>query len=162
MEGTESPAPAQSDNALTPSLAPARRNLHVPILDDARGLAIILVYLRHAEVFLPRQLDYAFDHPWQFASDVFAGKIDWQTIVTYIILFPGHLGWVALPIFFVVSGFCIHLSFCQSAQPSLKKFYVRRFFRIYPAYLVALLIFAIVFPESRLAFTKLTHWAQLG
>jgi peptidoglycan/LPS O-acetylase OafA/YrhL len=164
MEGTELPAPSQSGSApaRSPAPAPARRNLHVPILDDARGLAIILVYLRHAEVFLPHQLDYAFDHPWQFVSDVFAGKIDLQTIITYIALFPGHLGWAALPIFFVVSGFCIHLSYCQSAQPNLKKFYVRRFFRIYPAYLVALLVFATVFPESRLPFTKLTHWAQLG
>lgn len=160
----EGPVPTQPQpaNPPTQSPAPARRNLHVPILDDARGLAIILVYLRHAEVFLPPQLDHALDHPGQFLSDVFSGKIDLQTIITFIVLFPGHLGWVALPIFFVVSGFCIHLSYFSSSQPSLKKFYVRRFFRIYPAYLVALLIFATVFPESRLPFTKLTHWAQLG
>ncbi len=107
-------------------------------------------------------LTNALDHPWQFASDVFAGKVDFPTLLTYIALFPGHLGWVALPIFFVVSGFCIHLSYFQSGRPSLKAFYVRRFFRIYPAYLLALLIFATVFPWSRLPFNKLTNWAQLG
>jgi peptidoglycan/LPS O-acetylase OafA/YrhL len=165
MEGIERPAPTPSQPGDAPSQlsapAPSRRNLHVPILDDARGLAIILVYLRHAEVFLPPQLDHALDHPWQFASDVLSGKIDLSTIIAYIVLFPGHLGWVALPIFYVVSGFCIHLTYCASSRPSLKAFYVRRFFRIYPAYLLALLVFATVFPGSSLPFTKLTHWAQL-
>jgi peptidoglycan/LPS O-acetylase OafA/YrhL len=162
----EWPTPmALSENSAlgqAPSLSPSRGKLHLPILDDCRGVAIILVFLRHCEVFLPHQLDHAFDYPWEFASQVFAGKTDLQTIIAFIVLFPGHLGWVALPIFFVVSGFCIHLTYCGSSQPSLKAFYIRRFFRIYPAYLLALLVFATVFPESRLPFTKLTHWAQLA
>lgn len=140
----------------------SRTNLRVPILDDWRGIAIILVFLRHCEVFLPHILDHGFDRPWEFASDVFSGKVDFPTTIAFLVLFPGHLGWVALPIFFVVSGFCIHLTYCQSSQPSLKAFYLRRVFRIYPAYLLALLFFATVFPETRLPFTKLTHWAILG
>ncbi len=70
---------------------------------------------------------------------VLPGRLDLQTIIAFIVLFPAHLGWVALPIFFVVSGFCIHLTYCAFSQPSLKAFYIRRFFRIYPAYLLALL-----------------------
>jgi len=157
----DTPLPAENT---TPGLSSpsSRPRLHIPVLDDCRGIAIILVFLRHAEVFLPHYFDESLDHPWQFASDVFAGKVDFPTLLTYIALFPGHLGWVALPIFFVVSGFCIHLSYFQSGRPSLKAFYVRRFFRIYPAYLLALLIFATVFPWSRLPFNKLTNWAQLG
>jgi peptidoglycan/LPS O-acetylase OafA/YrhL len=163
MESTEPPVPTQSQNApgQLPAQPPSRRNLHVPILDDARGLAIILVYLRHAEVFLPPRLDHYLDNAWQFAVDVFSGKVDLPTIITFIVLLPGRLGWVALPIFYVVSGFCIHLTYCASSRPSLKGFYIRRFFRIYPAYLLALLVFATVFPGSSLPFTKLTHWAQL-
>ena len=164
MAGQGPKTPSQNVNTpeQTPALSPSRSKLHVPILDDCRGLAIILVFLRHCEVFLPPQLDHAFDNPWEFASQVFAGKVDLQTVIAFIVLFPGHIGWVALPIFFVVSGFCIHLTYCGTSQPSLKGFYIRRFFRIYPAYLLALLVFATVFPESRLAFTKLTHWAQLA
>lgn len=163
MESMEPPAPAQSQNASGQLSAPSRSrpNLHVPVLDDARGLAIILVYLRHCEVFLPPQLDHSLDNARQFAVDVFSGKFDLPTFLTFVILLPGRLGWVALPIFYVVSGFCIHLTYCASSRPSLKAFYVRRFFRIYPAYLLALLVFATVFPGSSLPFTKLTHWAQL-
>lgn len=163
MENPAPMTPGQVNTPLqSPVLSPARSKLHVPILDDCRGWAIILVFLRHCQVFVPPQLDHALDYPWEFVSQVFAGKVDLQTIIAFIVLIPAHLGWVALPIFFVVSGFCIHLTYCASSQPSLKAFYIRRFFRIYPAYLLALLVFATVFPESRLPFTKLTHWAQLA
>lgn len=163
MEGQAPMTPTQVNvTDQSPVSSPARGKLHVAILDDCRGWAIILVFLRHCQVFVPQQLDHGLDYPWEFVSQVFAGKIDLQTIIAFIVLIPAHLGWVALPIFFVVSGFCIHLTYCASSQPSLKAFYVRRFFRIYPAYLLALLVFATVFPESRLPFTKLTHWAQLG
>jgi peptidoglycan/LPS O-acetylase OafA/YrhL len=161
IEAQPDPAkPAVDDLPWSPP--PPSPKLHIPVLDDCRGIAIILVFLRHAEGFLPPWWDRALDRPWEFFADVFAGRVDFRAVISYLILFPGHLGWVALPIFFVVSGFCIHLSYCQSRRPSLKAFYVRRFFRIYPAYLVALLIFATVFPWSHLSFAKLTGWAQLA
>ena len=67
-----------------------------------------------------------------------------------------HLRWLestdvfgavyAVPLFFLVSGYCIHLSnlkYLQNNQPlPLKLYFERRFRRIYPAYLVAL-IFSI-------------------
>ena len=162
MERMESPASNRS-LALNQLPVPTQPGpLHFPFVDDARGLAAIFVFIRHAQVFLPPQLDHALDHPWEFVSDVFSGKVDWPTIIAFIVNYPGRFCWLALPIFFVVSGFCIHLSYAQSSPPRLKKFFIRRFFRIYPAYLFALLIFATVFPESRLPFTKLTHWAMLG
>jgi peptidoglycan/LPS O-acetylase OafA/YrhL len=51
-------------------------------------------------------------------------------------------------IFFVVSGFCIHLSFQK--LKSWPVFFVKRFFRIYPPYLAALLFFAFLFPYCNL------------
>ena len=53
-----------------------------------------------------------------------------------------------LEIFFVLSGFCIHLSF--SRQPQDWKLFQKLFFRIYPPYLAALLFFALVYPKSKL------------
>lgn len=53
-----------------------------------------------------------------------------------------------VPLFFLISGYCIHLSnikylkTCQSIP--LKQYYKRRFLRIYPPYLVALLFTMIV------------------
>ena len=60
---------------------------------------------------------------------------------------PLSLGWAGVPVFFVVSGFCIHLSF--SRNPSWRNFGIRRFFRIYPPYFFAVLLFALVIPWSR-------------
>jgi peptidoglycan/LPS O-acetylase OafA/YrhL len=49
----------------------------------------------------------------------------------------------AVPLFFLISGYCIHLSnlkYLKIAQPlPLKDYYKRRLLRIYPAYVVALL-----------------------
>lgn len=48
--------------------------------------------------------------------------------------------------FFVVSGFCIHLSYSKSKDTSWIKFFIRRIFRIYPPYLFALCLFFFVAP----------------
>ena len=60
----------------------------------------------------------------------------------------------------MVSGFCIHLSFTR--KPDWKDFFVRRFFRIYPPYLLAILFFAFVLPLTRLDFHDKRSFVQLG
>ena len=47
------------------------------------------------------------------------------------------MGHVGVAIFFVVSGFCIHLSHVKSRERGYKNFFGRRFFRLYPAYAIA-------------------------
>ena len=130
------------------------------ILDDCRGFAIILVFFRHCEFFFPDWLTQILYNPQDFLSAVFAGKADLHQLFLFVVFFPFHIGWTALPIFFVVSGFCIHLTYCHPRQSDLKSFYVRRFFRIYPPYLLALLIFTFIYPLTRIPFTKLTYWGQ--
>jgi peptidoglycan/LPS O-acetylase OafA/YrhL len=66
------------------------------------------------------------------------------------------LGWVGVPIFFTVSGFCIHLSYQRSRENGFKRFFTRRFFRIYPPYLLAVLFFGLIFGE-RLGWGWRTH-----
>ena len=68
-------------------------------------------------------------------------------------LLPLSYGWAGVAIFFVVSGFCIHLSFERQGR-EWKEFFIRRFFRIYPAYLLTLLVFALLFPATRLDFSS--------
>jgi peptidoglycan/LPS O-acetylase OafA/YrhL len=63
-------------------------------------------------------------------------------------LTPATFGGVAM--FFVLSGFCIHLACRGGEGKSWREFYVGRFFRLYPAYAAALLFFAFVFPMTRL------------
>jgi peptidoglycan/LPS O-acetylase OafA/YrhL len=140
---------------------PERTQQHLVFLDQFRGVAILLVFLCHCTINFTGGSNVWFLYPLRYTMQVVSGKLSLQDLSAFIILFPFRVGWVAVPIFFVVSGFCIHLSYCQSRIPSLTAFYIRRLFRIYPAYLVALLFFATVFPGSRLPFTKLTHWAML-
>jgi peptidoglycan/LPS O-acetylase OafA/YrhL len=59
------------------------------------------------------------------------------------------LGGYGVAVFFVISGFCIHLSRRQSTSGGWSAFYIRRIFRIYPAYLVSLLIFVAILPNTR-------------
>lgn len=47
-------------------------------------------------------------------------------------------GWLGVPMFFVISGYCIMLSASNSSRSS--SFLIKRFFRIYPTYWVSLVI----------------------
>ncbi|MBW4524936.1 MAG: acyltransferase [Phormidium tanganyikae FI6-MK23] len=130
-----------------------RRSTYIDFFDPLRGIAIVGVFIFHALDFLAR--NYA-QLPWD----------GWfRTLPTprwLVLVFPGTLGWAGVALFFVISGFCIHLSFSRSRQPSFTNFYLRRFFRIYPPYLFALLLFAFVIPRHELAFGPFSTWQQLG
>jgi peptidoglycan/LPS O-acetylase OafA/YrhL len=54
----------------------------------------------------------------------------------------------AVPLFFLLSGYCIHLSSFKQKENGealdLKKYYLNRFLRIYPAYLFAIIISILI------------------
>ncbi len=118
----------------------SRRSLtrHITFLDDVRGVAILAVFIFHAA-----GAAYPYDRlPWDgWHRRLPVGWVEWLIV-------PARFGWAGVAIFFVVSGFCIHLSFQN--RPEWKDFFVRRFFRIYPPYLLAVLFFAFVLPLTRL------------
>jgi len=100
-----------------PALAPATSRFveklggtRLPCLDGLRGIAAYLVVLTHMHV-------WAFDH---YA--------------------PGNWGPFGVNVFFVISGFLItHLligEFERNSAVSLKRFYIRRTLRIFPAFYV--------------------------
>ncbi len=113
-------------------------NRRIDFLDPIRGVAILLVFAYHSlgTSFGRDQL------PWGHWFRNF------KVARSFLPLIPLTFGWVGVAIFFVVSGFCIHLSFSRSPQWSL--FFWRRFFRIYPLYLLTVLFFAFAFPATRL------------
>lgn len=121
---------------------------HIVFLDHIRGVAILSVFLYHA-------LDASFgaDHflfkGWLRSAES-SGALP-------ILLYPLTMGWLGVAIFFVISGFCIHLSHRQSSNRKTSAFLTKRFFRIYPPYLIALLIFAFLFPPTWLNFHASFH-----
>jgi peptidoglycan/LPS O-acetylase OafA/YrhL len=88
----------------------------VPALDHLRALAITLVFLFHYRLFA---------HP------------DWVDTV-------GSFGWTGVDLFFVLSGYLIaHQVFTDVQQHrfSVRTFFIKRFFRILPAYWVVLILY---------------------
>jgi peptidoglycan/LPS O-acetylase OafA/YrhL len=110
----------------------------IGFLDEMRGIAILSVFLFHS-----LQAACGRDQlPW---GDWFR---NFNVSSTFLSLLPLSLGWAGVPIFFVVSGFCIHLSFIR--KPEWRDFFIRRLFRIYPPYFFAVILFALVLPWSHI------------
>lgn len=60
---------------------------------------------------------------------------------SFYLMFPLSYGSAGVAVFFVISGFCIHLNYMRNRECGWRPFFLRRFFRIYPPYVVAVLFF---------------------
>lgn len=124
---------------------------HIELFDYVRAVAIISVLLFHS---LASTFGYE-DLPWQGWVRSFSVP------ASFLCLLPFSFGQVGVAIFFVVSGFCIHLSYQQQGK-DWRSFWIRRFWRIYPAYIAAT-VMAMLFltTNSRTDFDKSPIWNQL-
>lgn len=110
---------------------------HLQILDVLRGVAVLLVLFFH--LLVP---SFGVDKlPWSGLFRDF-GAAGWEFLAVY----PLTYGSAGVAVFFVVSGFCIHLSHAGKPGATWADFTIRRFFRIMPPYWVALLFFFYVLP----------------
>lgn len=107
----------------------------LPYLDGIRGIAILAVFLFHS---LKPSFGF-FRLEW---SGLFP---DFNAPISYLLLFPITYGSAGVAIFFVVSGFCIHLSHSRN-QNGWLSFANKRLFRIYPPYLLAIFVFFFIWP----------------
>ncbi|QNK63991.1 acyltransferase [Pedobacter sp. PAMC26386] len=93
-------------------------------LDHLRAFAITIVFFYHYQHFAPQ---------------------GWQEKIS-------SFGWIGVDLFFVLSGFLIagqiFKTISQGKKISLREFFIKRFFRIIPAYIVILLLY-ITFPILR-------------
>lgn len=123
----------------------------VDLLDYIRGVAIIAVLLFHS-----LSTAYGYDVlPWK------GWYRDFSVPVSFLCFLPLSFGQAGVAIFFVVSGFCIHMSFQQQGR-RWGDFFIRRFFRIYPPYLAALFFFTLIIPEyTQFNFHGQHAWMQL-
>jgi hypothetical protein len=77
----------------------------IDFIDHARGIAILSVFLFHALT-----ASYGFEVSW-------AGLVrNFRVPLPLTVLFPLNMGGIGVPIFFVVSGFCIHASFYKQGK----------------------------------------------
>ncbi len=127
-----------------------RKDLHVGFLDHIRGFAILYVFIFHC-----LGATYKMDQlPWNGWYHSF------EVPGSFLAFLPITWGWAGVPIFFVVSGFCIHLTYTKNQHKGFGDFFTRRFFRIYPPYLVALLFFTFVLFSTRLTFANTSDISQ--
>jgi peptidoglycan/LPS O-acetylase OafA/YrhL len=129
-----------SQSKINPKVSPPSATVnsnYIPFFDAFRGIAVLAVFLFHA---------LGASYGW----DSFAWKglfRDFEQPRSLVLLYPlTYGGTLGVAAFFVISGFCIHLSYTNSSQKGWKAFFWRRFFRIYPAYLLCLLIFFFLWP----------------
>ncbi|MEE9417802.1 MAG: acyltransferase [Acidimicrobiales bacterium] len=125
--GAEPAAPTNAATATKPSLAPRPR---FECIDGLRAVAALLVFLHHV------------------------GFLSGATYNTRVGRLLGRFD-VGVPIFFAISGFLLFYPharalFDDTDLGAIRRFYVRRFFRIYPAYWAILgLVFLLVRFEAR-------------
>lgn len=107
-----------------------------------RGLAALWVALSHGDGLWWRQVPGLF---FGHAPEFFSSE-PLLRIVSGLLFGMGFLG---VPLFFVISGFCIHLPQAGKSDPlNLRSFAVRRFFRIYPLYIVVVIVAFVLFTIS--------------
>jgi peptidoglycan/LPS O-acetylase OafA/YrhL len=113
---------------------------HLYKLDVLRGVAIILVFGIHM-VLHTTNGQHEITQQDSFGFIDTTGKSLKEILITFS---PFNFGWIGVQLFFLISGFLIHYSFLRSKQQQLNllKFYNRRFWRIYPPYLLVLLFLA--------------------
>lgn len=111
-----------------------KRSLRLDSIDALRGLAALSVALYHV---------WGKDgiYPWPSVGIV---TETFNPNAFHYLISPLRWGYLGVSLFLVLSGFCIHLAYAQrkqetgSYQFTPKPFFLRRIWRLYPAYLLAI------------------------
>lgn len=110
---------------------PRNQNQHLAWIDILRGLASFGVVLFHVRRDLWVGWINLHLHPERFSA------FDWW--VSYLSIPMPFLG-SGVMLFFLVSGFCIHWPQSRNHEWSVATYAIRRFWRIYPPYLAAVIL----------------------
>jgi peptidoglycan/LPS O-acetylase OafA/YrhL len=127
----------ESEAIAATSLRPTRL-IKFESIDILRGLAAFAVVLSHAQEAYWRAGPLIWDGN---ASEFFATQSAFDTL-----LYMFRYGGLGVPLFFVISGFCIHLPYAGGRKRmNVREFSIRRMLRLYPLYLAVVIAgFALV------------------
>jgi len=120
---------------------------HLRKIDFLRGIAILAVFQAH---FI-----WYYYPAYAGLTGVDSGQPAKKVVLLNVL--PRSLGWAGVTLFILLSGFLLHLGYLKDGPRfSLRGFYTRRFWRVYPPYLLVLLVFSL-FLEKDL-FTTRAGW----
>ncbi len=124
---------------------------HLFRLDCLRAFAFLCVYASHVAIhFRAGDVVYGTDRL------VLVNPTPLQFVLAFF-----RFGWIGVAFFFVLSGFCIHYATLHRREPfRVGDFYGRRFLRIYPAYIVTVLVYAAL--HRWLPFPYFNGWNVLA
>lgn len=132
---------------ITRLLDDGKQKNSIPVLDGVRAIACLSVLVFHVNFALN-------------AIHISLPTLRGLQTFTNAIAIAGQCGVV---LFFVLSGFLLFLPYAKallfdSAWPSLRQFYLRRIFRIVPAYYAALFLITLLFARQ---YFQISHWHDL-
>lgn len=117
------------------SVPTGTRGARLEWVEVLRGGASLAVVLFHSMIVLWVGLTAFHGSGSHGNFDRLAAYLSW----------PAHYGYVGVMLFFVLSGFVIHLPYAGGERPlGIRAFYVRRFVRLYPPYAAALALSILV------------------
>jgi peptidoglycan/LPS O-acetylase OafA/YrhL len=130
--------------------------VRLPIIDVARGGAALMVCALHALLI-----------NWVGLHACLARRHEMSAWLTVLGLCSAPLvfGATAVPLFFVISGYCIHRSFAAKLavepdhEPNWRAYFIRRAWRIYP---VLVAVIALTFVLDRFTLDRFPHDSTLG
>ena len=111
-----------------------KTNERISKIDFLRGLAIFLVFAFHSQSCLFPNYEYG----------IFYSKYNFFCVSDHkkflLNFFPTAYGWSGVELFFIISGYLIHSKYLSLQNKfNLKIYFSKRFWRIYPPYLLILL-----------------------
>lgn len=126
---------------------------HLEKINVLRGIAILLVFGYHSLLILFGQYEiFDFSPSWLWID--FTRYVPGRIVLG---MTPPGMGAQGVTLFLVISGFLIHWGYLRSGITfRWSAFFSKRFWRIYPPYLVALLVFSLSLGKGDW-FNLLTH-----
>ena len=112
-----------TENRIPKAGVSAQQSSRYGFLDTCRGVACLLVVLYHSTEY------------YTVKTGVSGAKLSWENLSAFIVSLTRR-GWIGVPVFFVISGYCIAASaestWRAGSPPS--RYFLKRLRRIYPPF----------------------------